>query len=147
MTNEQKVYSTALNNNIPGPLALLIVAQSKHESNDYTSAVFLDCNNSFGYKALNASQSCPLHPDYKKYSNIEESTLEIVNWIGRRLNEGNFPPLDEITTAEQYAQLLKDNGYYGDSVYNYTNGLLNWFKSNISIVTGSGILIAALFFF
>jgi hypothetical protein len=143
VTFEQRVYQTAINGGLPIPLSLLVVAQSKHESNNYTSAIFLDCNNTFGYKAVRSS--CQLHADYQNYQDIEASTTEIVNWIYRRLNEGNFPPLESITTPEQYAQLLKNNGYYGDSVTNYTAGLIRWFKSNIEgvVIAGGSLLVIA----
>lgn len=140
MSYEQRVYDAAIKGGLPVPLSLLLVSQSKHESNNYTSPIFLDCNNSFGYKAVRSS--CDLHPDYQNYQDIEGSTIEIVNWIYRRLNEGNFPPLETITTPEQYAQLLKQNGYYGDSISNYTAGLIRWFKSNIEgVAIGGGSLI------
>jgi hypothetical protein len=70
---------------------------------------------------------------------------ELTGWIKRRLAEGNFPRLDTITTAQQYAQLLKDNGYFSDSVQNYANGIAAYLTSH-KIQTGS-VLVAGLFLF
>lgn len=142
MAFDTQIYNTAISDGMPPALALLIVAQSKHESNDYTSPVFLSCNNSFGYGQT--GNPCAGHSQYEAYNSVIDSTHELTAWIKRRLDEGNFPDLDTITTPEQYAQLLKDNGYYSDSVENYLAGLRNWFTSNIGTVagvTGVGLVI------
>ena len=117
-----------------------IAAQAAHETGNFTSAIFLDCNNAFGYKAV--TSSCASHPDYQNYANLEDSVNEICQWILRRLNEGNFPPLASITTAAQYAAALKNNGYYEDSLANYTNGILAYLN-NFSI-GNSFFLVAAI---
>jgi len=138
MAFENLVYNTAIADGMPSALALLIVAQSKHESDNYTSSVFLSCNNAFGYNAV--SSSCANHSTYQNYPSIIESTHEITAWIKRRLAEGNFPALNSITTPEQYATLLNENGYYTDSIYNYAAGLERWFSDNISTIAGVSLL-------
>jgi hypothetical protein len=148
MPFDSDVYATATADGIPAALALLIVAQSKHETNNYTSAVFLDCNNAFGYGST--SNPCQYHEQYQGYNNIVESTHELTAWIKRRLAEGNFPALQTITTPEQYAQLLNDNGYYTDTVANYAAGLARWFSNNIGMLAGvsiTGIAAALLIFY
>lgn len=136
-----RVYNAAIADGIPGPLALLIVAQSKHESGNYTSPVFASCNNSFGYTTT-GSNSCDGHGDYKLYNSIEDSTHDVTGWIYRRLNEGNFPALATITDPTQYATLLHDNGYYTDSIYNYAKGLISWYDANIQgVAAGGGLLL------
>lgn len=143
MNYEQIIYTQLLTDGMPKQLALLIVAQSKHETANYTSAVFKSCNNAFGYKyvgqrlALSACTGSPEGDSYAKYATVGDSAREIAQWIKRRQSEGKFPAnLATITTAAQYASLLKNAGYYGDSLQNYTNGLLAWFKSNILPVAG-----------
>lgn len=148
MAYENDVYNTAIADGMPPPLALLIVAQSKHESNNYKSAIFLSCYNSFGYKSVRSA--CPGHEDYQDYNSIVESTHEVTAWIKRRLNEGRFPPLNQITTPGQYAQLLKENGYYGDTVANYLQGLERWFTGNlgtIATVSIAGIAMGLIIFY
>ena len=103
-------------------------AQAKHESANFTSAVFRDCSNAFGYSATSSNVSCPGHSFYKAYNNLSESVNELCQWIKRRQREGKFPSnLNEIQTPEQYALLLKNSGYYEDSFNNYANGLQRWF--------------------
>lgn len=137
MAYENEVYNTAIADGMPSALALLIVAQSKHESNNYTSAVFLSCNNAFGYMSVRSH--CPGHEQYQNYPSIVDSTHELTAWIKRRVAEGNFPPLNTITSTAQYAQLLSDNDYYTDSVENYFAGLQHWFTTNIAAVAGVSI--------
>ena len=140
MSFDVTIYETALADGMPRPLALCIVAQSKHETNDYTSDIFLDCNNAFGYRVV--TSSCVLNPGYQNYNSVAESTHEITAWIKRRLSEGNFPPLNQVVTVDQYAQILKDNGYYEDTLANYLAGLKRWYVDNIGV--SSGLIAVAL---
>lgn len=126
-----QVYETALSDGIPNALALLIVAQSKHESANYTSSIFLDCNNSFGYKVFGNAMACPGHSDYEMYNSIVDSTHEITSWLKRRVNDGSFPDLSTITTPQQYGTLLYSAGYFTDNPINYINGLIAWYEPDI----------------
>jgi len=130
---------------VPALLADLMVAQAKHETGNFTSRAFLQDNNAFGYSfvpggywqlgpGLIADNGKPV----ARYATIEDSTAEIVDWIYRRISEGKFPAnLNDITTPDQYAQLLKGAGYYGDTLQNYLEGLRRWFVLN----TGSDALL------
>lgn len=131
---------------MPPNLAKLIVAQAKFESANFTSPVFKANNNFFGYKYVGqsiASKGSPAPKSegdfYAKYKRIEDSIIELCNWIKRRVNEGIFPKdLTTIKTPGQYATLLKRKNYYGVSVPHYTKGLQRYFKA----ITGiSGLLI------
>lgn len=135
------IYDTAVagtknTKGLPPPLALLLVAQAKHETGNFTSRAFLEGRNAFGYSFVRggvyqlpepgriADNGQPL----AKYASLQDSTREVVDWIGRRQREGKFPiDLSIITTAEQYARYLKAANYYGDSLDNYTRGLKRWF--------------------
>ncbi len=155
MSFDQRIYNQAIADGMPPALALLIVAQARHETGGYTSSVFKLCNNAFGYKWVNQSTaegSCSMSPEgdsYARYLSVEDSTHEITLWIKRRQNEGRFPDnLSSITTYTQYANLLKSVGYYGDSISNYAAGLSYWLK-RISIspgakAAGGGLLLAAI---
>jgi hypothetical protein len=59
------------------------------------------------------------------------------------VKEGRFPDLETITDADTYAALLKQCGYYGDTVSNYTAGITRWFTDNISLVSSSAVIILA----
>lgn len=137
MTNDQIIYETALSDGMPETLSLLLVAQARHETDDYTSHFFTDGKNAFGYSyyvGSNWQLSIPggIADNGKavaQYSSVQNSVHEITAWIRRRQNEGKFPAnLASITTPEQYAELLKNSGYYGDTITNYANGLTYWLR-------------------
>lgn len=156
MTYTEITYSTAIANGMPPNLAALITAQAAHETavNDvpFSSNVFLHCKNGFGYKYVGQSlaTSCLSSPEgdtYAGYASYDLSVVEICRWIKRRQNEGVFPAdLTTIVSADQYAQLLKNAGYYGDTVSNYTSGLVYWLGKIANaiptpVVGGLGILL------
>jgi len=128
------IYTTVLNDGMPEPLAILIVAQSRHETDDYSSHAFLKNNNCFGYKyvpgahwqagpGITSSEKAP----YAMYTSIENSVHEICAWILRRRHDGRFPPdLATITSPIRYATLLKRCMYFGDPVENYIHGLTTY---------------------
>jgi len=161
MTVEERIYKTATGGTpvnpagVPSTLANLIVAQAKHETGNFTSNFFKKYNNAFGYSYVAgaryqlpkggtiADNGLPI----AAYKDVEDSTREIVDWIYRRKRGGMFPDdLTTIQTPEQYANLLKGAGYYGDSVSNYLRGLKNYFiNSPAKAATGTIIFIAAIF--
>lgn len=133
------IYTQLLNDGIPDPLATLVTAQSGHETNGWTSNVFLQNNNAFGYGFTGSS--------YKAYDSVEASADELAAYLGRRVADGSFPDLSTITTADQYAALLKQAGYYGDTTTNYAAGIARWFAANIPLASGTlGIIAAGLLF-
>jgi hypothetical protein len=159
MSYDQRIYNQAIADGMPHSLAVLIVAQARHETGGYTSSVFKLCNNAFGYKWVGqslADGSCSMSPEgdaYARYSSIEDSTHEITQWIRRRQNSGVFPAdLSSISNGNEYASLLKSAGYFGDTISNYANGLLYWI-SRISITGaaaaagGGGLLLVGLVLF
>lgn len=137
MNNEEigsLIYATAFSDVMPAYMCSLIVAQSKHETGNYTSNAFKKNNNCFGYKYVKGAKfqiapgitSSEGNP-YAKYATIENSVHELCAWIGRRQKEKKFPKdLTEINTPELYAGILKACGYYGDPLKNYISGLTHY---------------------
>lgn len=154
---DQRVYSEARRLGMPDNIARLIVAQAKHESSyqgkPYNSPVFLKNNNLNGYGWIGqkgASQGSikprsewksKTEPNYyAKYPNIEGSVAEIVAYIKRRQSKGQFPKdLLAIDTPYKYASLLKQAGYYGDTLVNYAKGLARQIKT-VDIKKGLAIV-------
>lgn len=131
MSNDNTVYHQAISDGMPSKLAMLITAQARFESGNYSSNVFRSCNNLFGYKWVgqsSASGPCLQSPEgdyYAAYSSIAASVHEICQWIKRRVSEGKFPSnLSSIDTPEYYAQLLKSTNYFTGTLSVYTNGLI-----------------------
>lgn len=140
-----RIFNTAtfgnnVNPGLPDALASLLVDQSAHETDGWTSNFFLSGNAAFGYSCDKLSRwqsGCSLSNADNNvrvgyYKNIEDSTQELVDWIYRRVKDGKFPSdLNSITTIDQYAGYLKNAGYYGDTKENYTAGLKRW-ANNLS---------------
>jgi uncharacterized FlgJ-related protein len=141
MGNADIVYARALqgtdtNPGLPDTLAQLVVAQSEHESGNYTSDVFVNTGgNAFGYKYSGSKYQHGDYNGYAKYLSLDDSTAEVVDYIYRMVADGSFPAdLSTITSPDQYATLLqnaKPGPYYGDTEANYSAGLANWFQANV----------------
>lgn len=140
-----KIYNTALggspvNPGLPETLSKLLVAQSQHETGNWKHRFFTVGNNGFGYAYVkgakyqlpkggdNADNGIPI----AEYPSVENSVYEVIDWIYRRRKEGKFPKdLSTIRTPEQYAELLKNAGYYGDTLTNYLRGLKSFFQRSL----------------
>lgn len=157
---ESQIYSAALQKlqglGFPNAraLALLMVAQAKHETNGFTSPVFKKNNNAFGYKyvkgakyQLGAGSAAPPsegRQPYAKYATVADSAREVAAWIGRRKKYFLL-----VNTKEQYARELKRQGYYGrfpgmtdeQSITNYLGGLKKYYDATIAPNTG-GVAVA-----
>jgi uncharacterized FlgJ-related protein len=151
----QAVTGSYKNPGLPPSLASLVVAQSKHETGNYTSNFFLKYNNAFGYTYIPGD---PLQSGsgtmadngqaIAAYNNIQDSTREIIDWIYRRQKEGKFPAdLSAIQTPDQYATLLKSAGYYQDTLANYASGLKKYFIQILQVLQKpySGLFIVFVF--
>lgn len=149
----QALQGTPNNPGVPAALAELLVAQSKHETGNYTSNLFRSYNNAFGYSFYSGSdyQTGPGSiadngQPIAAYASVNDSTMEMVDWLYRRYRQGKIPALTSITTPEQYAAALKSANYYGDSYDNYLAGLKR-FIAPLAVVSGVGLLAAAVVLF
>lgn len=142
MTVEDRIFNQAIkgtenNPGLPPVLSSLLVAQSAHETGNFTSNFFKNYNNAFGYSYVpngkyqsGAGTVADNGKPIAAYASIEDSTKEIIDWIYRRVKEGKFPAdLFTITTPDQYAQLLKGANYFGDTLQNYAAGLKRFFTA------------------
>lgn len=129
------VQGNDVNQGIPETLANIAVAQSAHETGGWTSNFFVNNNNAFGYSCVPGAKwqnGCSVGSadngiKVGNYDSIEDSAQELVDWIYRRINDGEFPSdLDSITTSDQYSKLLKNAGYYGDTYQNYATDVKKW---------------------
>lgn len=132
---DQKIYATAIANGLNPTIAAIVIAQARYETEDYTSNVFKQNNNLFGYKYVGQSlavQGTPVPGSeqstgpkyYAKYSTVEDSVKELVEWIRRRVDGKQFA-MQELTTPEGYAAGFGrlPYRYFGVSVSQYAAGL------------------------
>jgi hypothetical protein len=131
----QVIYDTAINAGFSEILANILLSQAQHETNNFTSDVFKENNNAFGYKYVGSKfqekEKGILSPEgntYGKYSSVEKSALETINWVKRNVSD-----YKSIATPEEYASALKNGkvgSYYSDDLKNYQQGLKNFFVKN-----------------
>lgn len=120
---------------LPLTLSKLVAAQSVFETNNFRSKAFIENNNGFGYKYVKGAflqkgkgRTSTEFDNYAAYDSFDKSIREIVMWIYRRRNEGKFPDLITITSAEQYATLLKGCSYFGGPLKDYIKGVDKYFN-------------------
>lgn len=138
MSHAKQIFDGLKENGIPERLALLIVAQSKHETTvggvAYMSKQFIVNNNAFGYGHVPGNPlqigSGGMHPEdsgvYAKYKDLAHCIDDISGWYTRR--KATF---FNITDTNTFANKLKGSGYYTDSVLNYSAGVKRNFQSTI----------------
>jgi hypothetical protein len=132
MTNaeiDQAIYNTAIEQSFNPIAAKLIAAQARFESADYTSNVFKTDNNTSGIKYIgqpNASKGL-LSPEGNYYAHFDTIQDCINDKIVRLYNikMGGVTPeqLKDSTDATEFANLLKQRGYYGSSASEYASGI------------------------
>lgn len=134
MSIEKRIKATARKEGMPDNIARLLVAQAKHETGNFTSNAYRNNNNLYGYKYvpggyLQISEGITSSEGnaYAAYASIEDSVRVVCRWIRKRQAEGKFPADLSGLTIESYAQYLKNAGYYGDTVANYTQGLKKYY--------------------
>lgn len=129
MTLDQQIYDTAIKNGFNPMAAKLIVAQARFESADYTSNVFKQNNNTSGIKFVgqpNAVQGT-LSPEgnyYAKFNTIQDAINDKIARIYNLTMKGVTPQqLKDSTDAIDFANKLKQRGYFGSSASEYASGL------------------------
>ena len=129
MTLDQQIYDTAIKNGFNPMAAKLIVAQARFESADYTSNVFKQNNNTSGIKFVgqpNAVQGT-LSPEgnyYAKFNTIQNAINDKIARIYNLTMKGVTPQqLKDSTDAIDFANKLKQRGYFGSSASEYASGL------------------------
>lgn len=120
---------------LPDTISKIITAQSGHETNGWTSNVWLKDNNGFGYGYQGGGNYT-----YYPYG-ITDSVDDLVGWLDRHV-----PGYETFTDPDQYAQALKDAGYYTDVESNYSAGISRWFNNNLQLISGASVaLIVGIF--
>jgi hypothetical protein len=120
---DQLIYNTAIQQGFNPTAAKLIVAQARFESADYTSNVFKANNNTSGIKYIkqaNAVQGT-LSPEgdyYAKFNTIQDCINDKIVRLYNITMRGVSPQqLKDSTSSDDFARLLKQRGYYGNTAY------------------------------
>jgi hypothetical protein len=93
----------------------LIYSIARHESANFTSAVFQKCKNAFGLKTFKmtkcmapTSEGAGLY--YMEFDNLEDSVKAFIRWLERR---GGRPGM----TNEEIKMIMQKGGYFQDAEY------------------------------
>lgn len=102
-------------------MADLIVAQAKHETKGYRSAIFNENNNFFGMKMPEKRQTkaVGINRNHAVYKSKSDSVKDYLLW----LDYNKFPI---ITRADVFVTELKRKRYFTDTIENYTKGIVLW---------------------
>jgi hypothetical protein len=146
---DQEIYLMALANGFTDVSARLIVAQARLESADYTSNVYKNNFNAYGMKFVGqplatrgtlAPKSertkdcikkniCSNINFYAKYQNASDSAKDVITRLYSKTLKGvTSIQLKNAKTPIEFATLLKQRGYYGASITQYSNGLSSKLK-------------------
>jgi uncharacterized FlgJ-related protein len=137
-----RIYAAAISGNdrnpgLPVNMASFLVGQAGNETGGFTSKFFLENNNCFGYSCVSGSKwqdgcsagNADNGVQVGNYDSIENSVQELVDWWYRRSADGrgNCPSdLNQITSSDQYAQILSDAGYYTSAESSYAENIAAW---------------------
>jgi len=163
MTIDQQIYNTAIAQGFNPTAAKLIVAQARFESADYTSNVFKKNNNTSGVKFINQKNAVQgtLSPEgnyYAKYNTIQDSLNDKIVRLYNITMRGVTPQqLKNSKDATEFANLLKQRGYYGSLASEYASGLkskllrINFIefvqKNKFSLILGLILLGTGLYYY
>lgn len=111
-----------------------VIAQAKHETGGFNTKLsepFDQNNNMFGmqrpYKRNTTdNRKGNLITEGKtmaNYNTLDDSAVDLILWKDM-FKKNPFPT--KVNSAHEYAQALKDRGYYTDSVFNYSKALGAW---------------------
>lgn len=161
LNNAKRVLNALINAGANPVIIPFLMAQIAHETGDFDSKVFRENNNASGIMFINKSKqknatkgnafpSKEGNHFYANFATLKDWAVDYLRIIG------NTP--QKATSLNDYAQKLKNNGYYTDTVSNYANALNAHFKAlnkagilggnlGIPTVLGSGLILLGLLFF
>ncbi len=137
MSAVDTIYNVSVSNGVPKRVAKYLVSMAAHETGDFSHRFFTVGNNAFGY-SYNPSSKWQLNKGGDKadngvsiaqYSNVENSTREVLDWIKKRQSSGVFPKnLEDIDNIDEFAQYLKKGGYFQADTQSYANGVRRYYN-------------------
>ena len=151
---DQDIYEIAISEGFKPNVAKFIVAQARLESADYTSNVFQNNFNMYGMKYVGQQLAtrgtlapynersatcqnggeCKDSNYYAKYKFPKDSALDTIQRLYKRTRNGiGFEELNNSVDVNDFAQKLKDRGYYGGTPASYGAMIISKLK-RISIV-------------
>lgn len=104
------------------------MGQAWHETGGYTSELSRDYLNIFGITNHVTGYGEKTTSGFMRYKSYEDC---IENYFSILVNYINKSQLEPPTTFIGFGAWLKQNGYYTDTLDNYTNGMVNgWVRTS-----------------
>lgn len=104
----------------------IIIAQAKHETDNFTSIVFLRNNNAFGMRPAKVRYTSTIgdvdEDGYANYLSIEDSVEDLLLWWDYH----GFIVVNFSCNLYNYVVRLKKMNYFEDDLDNYYNGLMRY---------------------
>ena len=102
-----------------------LLALARHETGNFTSAIFRESNNPWGMKVATVRPTTNIgeHRGHARYRNLSDAVRDMLLYlVNFRTNPGDFPNISS------FAYELKNDRYFEDTLENYTRGLLRWYR-------------------
>lgn len=125
-TNKSRIYPNefdVLDTTEFAPIKDLVIAQSKVESANYTSALYKRAFNAFGMKNATKRKQLGYHvtgDPYRHYVNLDQSIRDFLLY----LDYVNFP--SNVSGPLEYAKELKRRGYFESDLSDYVKAIQSW---------------------
>lgn len=123
-TLEEKIFRILRENGVSEELALIIVAQAKHESGNFKSKIFTENNNLFGMKVPKKREHLCVGKKYGHaiYNTIEDSIRDYILWM-------NYFSAPKDANLKEYIDFLKSKRYFEDKKTNYIRGVKHFYEN------------------
>ena len=123
---DEMIYDNLVGLGVSPELALIVVAQAKHESGNYNSDIFWENHNFFGMKHPRKRKTTSIGSSrgHAVYLSFEDAITDYFYYL-----EVFGYPLDE-KVVKRWVILLKNKGYFEDSFSRYYNGV-KYFHENV----------------
>jgi uncharacterized FlgJ-related protein len=102
--------------------AQYITAQAAHETANFTSKIFTENNNLFGYKFVGQQIAQGSKNGHAYYENIADSIQDYKNYYNRR----GYPAI--FANISEFVKALKRNNYFEASETEYLNGVKHFYN-------------------
>jgi hypothetical protein len=116
-----KVYNLLLAFGFNPLLAKFITAQAAHESANFTSLIFKQNNNCFGYGYNYKGGDRTMKSNYFYYESLEDCVADYTNYWSKE----DFPNFDSVSN---FVAALSQKNYFTASQSEYENGVTHFYQ-------------------
>jgi hypothetical protein len=127
MDKGTEIYNILLASGLNLTLSRFALAQAAHETNGFTSIIFMSNNNAFGMKYAGQVNSTGAKNGYANYKTVNNSVADFVAWYSRHRASIFSLPL-YINSLSSYVRFLKNASYFEADESEYLAGCQHFYK-------------------